>query len=200
MKIFKDTETCLNLMRSFAGESQAHMRYQLYKQRAHEEGLHEIENVFKETAENELAHAHIFFKDLARNLGDATSVSASVPVNGEYPVEMGDTLANLKAAASGEHDEHTNVYPKFAEIAKEEGFKDIAAHFNMIAKIEALHEERFNHFAGLVENGTLFKKDNKVYYKCIYCGHVHEATEAPKLCPNCLYPQGYFQEVSEPWK
>ncbi|MGL4798953.1 MAG: rubrerythrin [Cellulosilyticaceae bacterium] len=195
MTDFKQSETCLNLMRSFAGESQAHMRYKFFETRAMEEGLHEIEAIFKETAMNEMAHAHIFFKLLEKHLG-----STSVPVNGEYPVELGNTLANLKGAAAGEHDEHTNVYPTFAETARKEGFMDVAHHFDMIAKIEQEHEQRFNHFANLVENGTLFTKDSQVYFKCIHCGHVHEGTSAPKVCPNCLHPQGFFKVVPTPWQ
>lgn len=195
MENFKNSQTCLNLMRSFAGESQAHMRYSFYEKRALQEGLHEIEAIFKETAANEMAHAHIFFKLLERHIG-----SASVPVNAEYPVEIGDTLANLKSAASGEHDEHTNVYPTFAKIAQEEGFADAARHFTMIAKIEQEHEQRFNHFAQQLADGCLFKKDTAVYYKCIHCGHVHQATDAPAVCPNCAHPQGFFKVVPTPWQ
>ena len=195
MADFKQSETCLNLMRSFAGESQAHMRYSFYEKRANQEKLHEIGAIFKETAENEMAHAHIFFKLLERHIG-----TSSVPVNAEYPVELGNTLENLKAAASGEHDEHTNVYPKFADIARKEGYPDVAHHFDMIAKIEHEHEQRFNHFAKELEDQTLFKKDKDVYYKCIHCGHVHEGTDAPEVCPNCLHPQGYFKVVAAPWQ
>lgn len=194
MSDFASSETCLNLMRAFAGESQARTRYSLYAKVAHKEGLIEIHNVFNETAHNELAHANIFFKHLSNRLGQA-----SIPVNAEYPTGIKDTLFNLKDAASGEHDEHTNVYPHFADVAKREGFIDIANNFTLIAEIEKLHEERFNHFANELAKEILFKKSEKVYYKCEHCGYVHLGTTAPKFCPNCLHEQGYFKVVTQPW-
>lgn len=192
---FESSETCLNLMRSFAGESQARTRYSLYAKQAHKEGLIEIHNIFNETAHNELAHANIFFKHLSERLGNH-----SIPVNAEYPTGISDTLANLKDAAAGEHDEHTNVYPQFAEIAKREGFIEIANNFKMIAEIEKYHEERFNHFLKELVDQTLFKKSEKVYYKCEHCGYVHLGTKAPSVCPNCLHEQGYFMVVQQPWQ
>lgn len=195
MADFASTETCLNLMRAFAGESQARTRYSLYAKQAHKEGLIEIHDVFNETAHNELAHAHIFFKYLNDKLG-----SRSVPVNAEYPTGIKETLFNLRDAASGEHDEHSNVYPHFAEVAKQEGFLDIANNFTMIAEIEKHHEERFNHFIKQLADQTLFKKAEQVYYKCEHCGYIHFGTDAPKVCPNCLHEQGYFKVTAKPWQ
>lgn len=193
MPILKGSETCLNLMRSFAGEAQARARYDLFADIALEEGYKQLENIFKETANNELAHAKIFFDFLYNGLGNA-----SVPVNAEYPVEIGTTHDNLFGAAAGEHDEHINVYPHFAEIAAAEGFKDISFHFKLIAEIEGEHEERFKKFGDELANGSLFKKEHEVYYKCIHCGHVHSGPVCPTACPNCHYPQSYFMVVPTP--
>ncbi|MHC1749972.1 MAG: rubrerythrin [Cellulosilyticaceae bacterium] len=195
MSNFKDSQTALNLMRAFAGESQARMRYDFYAKVARKEGLHEIDKIFTETSQNEFAHAHIFFKELTKELGHV-----SVPVNAEYPTGIAMTSQNLIFAADGEHDEHINVYPSFAQIAKDEGFVGVASKFTMIAEIEHHHEERFRCFANALGTGTLFKKTEDVYYRCIHCGHVHYGKEAPEICPNCLHPQGYFQVVPNPSK
>lgn len=195
MPDFKNSETCLNLMRSFAGESQAHMRYILFAARAKQEGLHEIEEVFKETADNESAHAHIFMKHLHERIG-----TCSVPVNGEYPVHLGDTKTNLAESALAELDETSNVYPTFAKKAREEGFEDIALSFEMIGQIEQEHEGKFTFYKDELENNTLFSKDKEVYYRCIHCGYIHKGNDAPKICPNCKHPQGFFKVVQNRYK
>ncbi len=188
MSEFKNSQTCLNLMRGYAGECQAYTRYQLYARVAMKEGFKELERLFHETAENELSHAMIYLNLLYKEIGEA-----SVPINAEYPVALAKTLDNLKSSAAEEHEEHTIVYPSFAKTADEEGFTAAKKHFTMIAEIEAHHEERFNRFVDQLSTNTLFSQTNEVYYRCIHCGHIHKATDAPKVCPNCFHPQGFFE-------
>lgn len=193
MSRLQGSKTLLNLMAAFAGESQARTKYDLYAEIAYNEGFQHLRTMFEETAQNELAHANIFFDYLTKDLKNGT-----IPVSTEYPIGMYHTMENLLYAAAGEQDEATNVYPSFAKIAEEEGFTDIASTFKMIAEIEAHHEERFMHFANELKNNTLYKKDNKVYFKCQNCGHVHEAPSAPTICPVCKHPQGFFYVAANP--
>ncbi|WP_069997268.1 rubrerythrin [Cellulosilyticum sp. I15G10I2] len=193
MSRLQGSKTLSNLMAAFAGESQARTRYDLYAEIAYNEGHQYIHSIFEETAKNEIAHAKMFFDYLTNDLKNGT-----FPVNTEYPIGMFHTMENLLYAAAGEQDEATNVYPAFAKIADEEGFKDIANTFKMISEIEAHHEARFMQFADDIKNGMLYKKDQKVYWKCLNCGHVHEATNAPSLCPVCKHPQGFFYVVQNP--
>ncbi|OOB78348.1 MAG: hypothetical protein BEN18_07695 [Epulopiscium sp. Nuni2H_MBin001] len=190
---FKQSETCLNLMRAYAGECQAYTRYLFYGRIAHKEGFKELEILFNETAANEEAHAKIYFDLLYKNIG-----TASVPVNAEYPVHISKTADNLKHSAESENEEHTIVYPAFAKKAEEEGFKQPAKHFQMIAEIEAHHEERFNRYLDQLATNTLFSRSEDVYYRCLICGHVHKCAEAPKICPNCFHPQGFFEIIPYP--
>lgn len=188
---FKETRTSENLLKSFAGESQARMRYVYAAKTAKKEGYEQIYNIFMETAENEKEHAKVFFKHLLKNgmEGQVINIMASYPV-GWSPEE---TLKNLDYAANGEHEEWTELYPMFAEIAEEEGYKDIALSWRLIAKVEKEHEKRFRKLYDNIKNLKVFKKDETMFWKCINCGYIHEGTEAPKICPTCTHPQSYFE-------
>ncbi len=189
MPSIKGTQTEKNLLAAFAGESQARNRYTFYASAAKKEGLQQIADLFLETAENEKEHAKRFFKFLE---GGMCEITAS------YPAGMiGTTAENLKAAAGGEHEEWTELYPKFAETAKAEGFNEIAAAFTMIAKVEKEHEARYLKLLALVTEGKVFKADQKTRWKCRNCGHVHEGTDAPGKCPACLHPQEYFERQAQ---
>ena len=182
---FKGSKTEHNLLASFAGESQARNRYTFFASKARKEGYEQIAAIFQETADNEKEHAELYFKHLK---GGDVEISATYPAG-----VIGSTLDNLKAAAAGEHLETTVLYPEAGDIAEKEGFKDVANTFRQIAKVEAYHERRYNKLIESVSNGTVFKKDGKVYWKCRNCGHVMEATEAPPSCPVCDHEQRYFE-------
>ncbi|MBM7685844.1 rubrerythrin [Defluviitalea raffinosedens] len=194
MKSLKGTRTAENLLKSFAGESQARNRYTYYASVAKKEGYVQIANIFTETADNEKEHAKRFFKFLS---ADPELNGTALQITADYPIALGNTLENLKAAASGENEEWSDLYPAFADIAAEEGFSEIAAVYRKIADAEKRHETRFNKLAANLENGTVFKKDEVVLWKCNNCGYIHEGTEAPKLCPACAHPQSYFEVFVE---
>jgi rubrerythrin len=179
------TKTEQNLLKSFAGESQARMRYDYFTSQAKKEGLEQIAAIFAETALNEKEHAKRFFKFLE---GSMVEITATYPAG-----KIGTTLENLKASADGENEEWTELYPEFARVAEEEGFREVAATFKMIAKVEAAHEDRFRTLYNNLEEGKVFKRGDKVVWKCRNCGFIHEGTAAPKLCPACLHPQSYFE-------
>src|SRR5690625_4502086 len=161
MSSLKGTKTAANLMQSFAGESQARMRYTYYAKEAKKEGYVQISNIFEETADNEMAHAKRFFKFLNKDLlGDTVEISA------EFPVTLGNTLTNLRAAAAGENEEHSEMYPEFAKIAEEEGFEEIAYVFREIAEAEERHEKRFLKLIENINNNKVFEKDEVVEWKC----------------------------------
>lgn len=189
MKSLKGTKTAENLLKSFAGESQARSRYTYYASVANKEGFLQISKIFIETAEQEKEHAKRFYKFLKADYNnDAIEITAA------YPVSLYDTTEeNLKAAASGEHEEWSDLYPTFAKVAREEGFPEIAVAYEMIAKVEKEHENRYLKLLNNVENGKVFKKDEKVLWKCSNCGYIHEGTSAPETCPACLHPQKYFE-------
>lgn len=191
----RGTKTLENLMKSFAGESQARMRYTYFASVAGKEGYKQIQNIFMETAENEKEHAKVFMKLALEHLDGENP--APVDINATYPFAYGDTVANLKSAAAGEHEEAELDYPAFAATAKEEGFADIASRFLLIAKVEKHHEERYLKLLENIENGTVFKKDGKVFWKCLNCGYVHEGEEAMDICPACKHPQSYFQLLDD---
>lgn len=195
MKSLRGTQTLENLMRSFAGESQARTRYTFFASVAGKEGYKQIQNIFIETAENEKEHAKVFMKLALAHLDGENP--ANVDINANYPFAFGDTKFNLKAAADGEREEWEVDYAAFAKIAKEEGFEDISARFLVIAAVEKHHEERFRKLLENIENGTVFKKDGKVYWKCLNCGYVHEGDEAPEICPACVHPKAYFQLLDD---
>lgn len=195
MANLRGTKTLENLMKAFAGECQARTRYTYFASVAGKEGYKQIQNIFMETAENEKEHAKVFMKLALEHLDGENP--APVDINATYPFAFGDTLANLKSAAEGEHEEWDVDYPAFAQIAKEEGFASIAASFTVIAKVEKHHEERYRKLLENIENGTVFKKDGKVFWKCINCGYVHEGDAALELCPACKHPKSYFQLLDD---
>ncbi len=185
MKSLKGSRTEQNLLKSFAGESQARMRYDYFSKQAKKEGLEQISAIFAETALNEKEHAKRFFKFLE---GGPVEITATYPAG-----VIGTTLQNLKAAAEGENEEWTELYPEFARIAEEEGFKEIATAYRMIAKVEKAHEERYSTLYNNLEEGHVFERDGVVIWKCRNCGYLHEGKKAPKVCPACLHPQSYFE-------
>lgn len=195
MESLKGSKTLENLMKAFAGESQARNRYTYYASAAGKEGYKQIEAIFNETADNEKEHAKRFYKLILQ--GMEGQLPAAVEVNAAYPVALGNTLENLVAAAAGENEEWTVLYKGFAEVAEKEGFQAAAAAFRLISRVEEKHEIRYRKLAANIENGTVFKKDGKVYWKCRNCGYVHEGDEAPVTCPACLHPQSYFELFSE---
>ncbi|MFP4459883.1 MAG: rubrerythrin [Candidatus Zixiibacteriota bacterium] len=185
MPSIKGTKTEHNLLASFAGESQARSRYTYFAEKAREEGYQQIAAIFMETAENELEHAKRFFSYLE---GGMKEIQAAYPAG-----VIGTTKENLKAAAEGENEEHTKLYPTFAEIAADEGFPEISRLWKNIAKVEVEHERRYLKLLGNIEKEMVFEKEEKVRWKCRNCGYVHEGTKAPKICPTCLYEKEYFE-------
>ena len=188
-KSIKGTRTELNLLKAFAGESQAKNRYTFFAKKAKEEGYEQIAALFEETARQEETHAKQFFKFLEGGMVEITAM---------YPAgKIGTTAENLLAAAEGENEEWTDLYPEFAKIAEEEGFKKIATKFKAIAKVEAEHEKRYRKLLANIQNGEVFKKKKKVRWVCRKCGFVHESENAPQNCPACDHPQAYFEEMAE---
>ncbi|WZL72355.1 rubrerythrin family protein [Clostridiaceae bacterium 35-E11] len=192
MKSLKGTKTAENLMKAFAGESQARNRYTYYASVAKKEGYVQIANLFLETADNEKEHAKRFFKFLKESLN-----GEMVEINASYPVALGDTKFNLLAAANGENEEWTDLYPEFADIADKEGFPEIAVVFRKIAEVEKHHEARYRKLLSNIENDTVFKKDTVIKWKCNNCGYIHEGQKAVELCPACAHPQGHFEVFVE---
>ena len=189
MTSIKGTETEKNLLKAFAGESQARNRYVYFAKVARKAGLIQIADVFEETAENEQEHAKLFFKFLE---GGMVEITASYPAG-----VIGDTAANLEASAAGEHEEWSELYPAFAEIAKKEGFPLVAAAFQMIAKVEKEHEARYRKLHERLCADGLWKRERPVRWKCTNCGYVHEGPEAPEKCPACQHPKGYFEPKAD---
>lgn len=185
MKSIKGTQTEQNLLKAFAGESQARTRYDYFSKIAKKEGLEQISAIFAETALNEKSHAKSFFKFLE---GGMVEITASYPAG-----ELKNTLENLKAAAEGEKEEWSHLYPEFARVAKEEGFDEVADTFNMISRVEKAHEERYRILYDNLESGKVFKRAEKIVWKCIKCGYLHEGKSAPEKCPACKHPKAYFQ-------
>lgn len=194
---FKKSKTAENLLKSFAGECQARMRYEYSAKTAKKEGFVQISELFMETALNEREHAKVFFRHLLKNgmEGEAIEIQAAYPVG--WNETEGATLKNLKYAADGEKEEWTELYPTFADIAEEEGYKAIAVSWRMVAKVEKEHEKRFRKLYDNVKNTAVFKKDDKTFWKCINCGYIHEGFTPPKVCPACDHPQEYFQVHAE---
>jgi rubrerythrin len=189
MGSIKGTRTEQNLLKAFAGESQARMRYDYFASVAKKEGLEQISALFTETALNEKEHAKRFFKFLE---GGMVEITAAYPAG-----KIGTTLENLKAAADGENEEWTELYPEFARIAEEEGFRDVASAFKLIARVEKAHEARYRKLYDNLEQGKVFVRDGKVVWKCRNCGYLHEGSSAPKNCPACLHPQAHFEIMEE---
>jgi len=188
-KSLKGTKTEQNLLKSFAGESQARNRYEFFAKTAKKEGYEQIAAIFQKTANQEKAHAKRFFSFLE---GGVVEITAMYPAG-----VIGTTLENLKAAAEGENEEWTLLYPQFAEIAKEEGFNDIAAAFKIIAKVEAEHEKRYLKLLQNLSEDKVFVKDGKVWWECINCGYIYESAKALENCPACQHPKAYMQLVED---
>ncbi|MDV3426333.1 MAG: rubrerythrin family protein [Bacillota bacterium] len=193
MKTLKGTKTAENLMKSFAGESQARNRYTFYSSAAKNEGFIQISNIFAETADNEKEHAKRFFKFLNEEslMGDTVQITA------DFPVMLAKTKDNLLAAANGEHEEWAKLYPSFADTAEKEGFKNIAAVFRYVAEVEERHEARYRKLIDNLNNDKIFKKDSEVLWKCGNCGYIYEGKEAPEVCPSCAHPKAYFELFCE---
>jgi len=187
---FKDSETRINLMRAFAGESQARNRYTFAASAAKKNGMYVISAVFGFTADQEKEHAEIFYNHLKELAGE------TIFADGGYPVDISDNIADLlRSAQHNEYEEHDDVYQKFGDKALEEGFSKIAATFHMIAEIEKIHGNRFGRFAELLEQGKLFVSEVETEWMCLNCGHIYKGTAAPKICPVCSHDQGYFIRV-----
>ncbi|MCK4635644.1 MAG: rubrerythrin family protein [Candidatus Moranbacteria bacterium] len=185
MESLKGTQTEQNLLKSFAGESQARMRYDYFSKQAKKDGFEQISVFFAETALNEKEHAKRFFKFLE---GRMVEITATYPAG-----KIGTTAENLKASVEGENEEWTELYPAFADIAEEEGFVDIAMVWRNIAKVEKAHETRYLKLLANVENGKVFKREEKVIWKCQNCGYLHEGTDALEECPSCAHSQAHFE-------
>ncbi len=183
------SKTVENLLKAFAGESQARNRYTFFASVARKEGFEQIAAIFEETADNEKEHAKVFFKHLKG--GDVT-IEASYPAG-----KIGTTAENLFAAAEGEKMEWGTLYPNFEKIARGEGFNDVADSFKEIAEVEEKHEKRYRKLLDNVKKNTVFKKDKVVKWKCRNCGYVHEGKEAPKECPACKHPQSFYELLCE---
>jgi rubrerythrin len=189
MGSLQGTQTEKNLLTAFSGESQARNRYTYFASKAKKEGYVQIADIFTETANQEKEHAKRLFKFLE---------GGEVEITGAFPAGViGTTIENLKDAAVGEHYEQTEMYPGFAKIAREEGFDSIAAVFEAIAVAEKQHEKRYVDLAANIEAGKVFKRDEKVIWRCRNCGYLHEGSEAPEVCPACDHPQAHFELLGE---
>ncbi len=187
----KGSQTERNLVKAFSGESQARNRYTFFAGAARKEGLMQIAQIFEETAAQEKEHAKRFFSFLE---------GGEVEITDTYPAgQIGTTLENLKAAAAGEEHEWSQLYPEFAKVAREEGFTQIAVAFERISVAEKQHGKRYKDLAANLEEGRVFVRNGTVTWRCLNCGYLHEAADAPKLCPACLHPQSYFELLGENW-
>lgn len=189
MKSLRGTKTEHNLLAAFAGESQARNRYTYFASQAKKEGFEQICAIFQDTADNEKEHAKRFFTFLE---GGDTEITATYPAG-----IIGDTAASLKAAAGGENLEWTTLYPEFARVAEEEGFREVAEVFRAIVLAEKQHEKRYLRLLANMESGKVFKKDARVTWKCRNCGYVSEGEKAPDMCAACAHPQSYFEVFAE---
>lgn len=187
----KGTKTEQNLLKSFAGESQARTRYTYFAAAAKKEGYVQIADIFEETANQEKEHAKRFFKFLE---GGMVEITACFPAG-----VIGTTAENLKAAADGEHEEHSDLYPAFAEVAKQEGFADIAAVWTAISVAEKQHEKRYRDLLANIEAGRVFQREEIVVWRCRNCGYLHSNKSAPELCPACAHPKAHFELLGENW-
>lgn len=189
--MIKGSQTEKNLLKSFAGESQARNRYTYFASAAKKEGYEQIAAVFEETANQEKEHAKRFFKFLE---GGDLEITASYPAG-----KIGTTAENLKAAAAGEHEEWSELYPSFAKTAREEGFETIALVYEAVCVAEKDHETRYKAFLNNIETGTVFKKGEQKVWRCRNCGYVHVGDKAPDSCPACAHPQAYFELRPNNW-
>jgi rubrerythrin len=189
MSRLKGSRTERNLLKAFAGESQARNRYTFFASVARKEGYEQIAGIFLETADNEKEHAEVFFKHLE---GGELEITASYPAG-----KIGKTAENLLAAAEGEKLEWGTLYPEFEKVAEEEGFEKVAESFKEIAEVEEEHEKRYRKLLENVKKGTVFKRDKEVRWKCRNCGYVHKGREAPNTCPACKHSQSYYELLAE---
>jgi rubrerythrin len=187
--MLKGSKTEKNLLKAFAGESQARNRYTKYASVAKKEGYVQIANIFLETAGNEYEHAKLFFEKLE---GGPLEITATYPAG-----KVGNTLENLEQAAEGEHEEHSDIYPEFAKEAREEGFENIALLFERIATIEKNHEERYRKLYDNIKSNKVFEREEILVWTCLECGFEVKGKNAPKICPVCAHPQGYYQLKAE---
>lgn len=191
MASLKGTQTEKNILTAFAGESQARNRYTYFASQARKDGYKQIEAIFAETADQEKEHAKRLFKLLE---------GGEVVISGGFPAGVvGSTVENLLEAAAGENHEHTEMYPGFAKVAREEGFDAIADIFQAIAVAEAFHEKRYRALAANIEAGRVFKRDKPVVWRCRNCGYLHEGDSAPDACPACNHPTAHFELKAENW-
>lgn len=189
MSKLKGTKTEKNLLKSFAGESQARNRYTFFASKARKEGYEQIAAIFIETADNEKEHAEVFFKYLE---------GGDLEITAEYPAgKIGATAENLLASAEGEKLEWGTLYPEFGKIAKEEGFDDVAESFEEIGEVEEQHEKRYRKLLKNVKKGLVFKRDKEVEWKCRNCGYIHHGKEVPEICPACKHSQSYYEIKAE---
>ncbi len=189
MKSIKGTRTEQNLLKAFAGESQARTRYTFFASAAKKEGYEQIAGVFMETAEQEKEHAKRFFKFLE---GGDLEITATYPAG-----KIGNTAENLLAAAKGENEEWDVLYPEFAKIADEEGFPAVAVTFRKIAEVEAEHERRYLKLLSRITDGDFFKRDGEIWWQCRNCGYIYKASEALEMCPACLHPKAFFEPMKD---
>jgi len=188
-KSLKGTLTEKNLLKSFAGESQAKNRYTFFSKQAQKDGFEQIGAIFAETALNEEQHAKVFFRFLE---GGPVEITATYPAG-----IIGDTAHNLKAAADGEQEEWQKLYPEFSKLAAEEGFPKVATAFKLIAGIEEHHEKRYRKLLTNLEKNKVFEKEEKTYWICRKCGYIHYGTKALQNCPACQHPLAYFEVLAE---
>ncbi len=188
----KDSQTEKNLLKAFAGESQARNRYTYFASIAKKEGYEQISAIFLETADNEKEHAKVFFEYLKESGGEPTEITASYPAG-----KIGTTKENLLAAAEGEKKEWEELYPEFEKIAREEGFEEIADSFKEIAEVEEQHEKRYRKLLENIEDKKVFEKERTVKWKCRNCGYVHIGKSAPEICPACKHPRAYYEILAE---
>lgn len=191
-------KTIQNLTKAFIGECQARNRYTFYAKTAQKEGYQQVAGIFLETAEQEKTHAKRLFEHIQelKEKHDGENLN-EIKVEATAPTIFGNTIENLKSAIAGEHYETSEMYPEFADIAEEEGLKDIAKRLRAIAKAEAHHKERYKKLLAEVEGGTVFKRDEEIFWVCRECGYVHYGNEAPEKCPSCDHPQSYYQVLGE---
>ena len=191
------TKTIENLAKAFIGESQARNRYTLYASQAKKEGYQQLSGIFEETANQEFEHAEWNFKMLKELLAKEGVDMPELKVEAEAPTTWGTLVENLKGAIAGENWEHTTMYPEFAEQAEKDGYPEVAQRLRSITKAEEHHEERYLKYVKVLEDGTVFKKEKKVWWFCRKCGYMHFGEEAPKTCPSCGHDQGYYQMKCE---
>lgn len=189
----KGTQTATNLMKAFAGESQAYQRYMLFAETARREGYMKMAEIFELTAANEQAHAKRFYMFLV----NGGLNHGAITIEADFPVSCGTTQENLLSASQGEHEEWSALYKEAADMAEKEGFQTVAAAYKAIAKVEEYHEQRYLKLKEQMDQDEVFKRTEKIQWICMVCGYVHEGYEAPKICPSCNHAQSYYKEKTE---